>query len=206
MAQYGEKTLKRLHKAFRSGNIDGLDEEDAEILERLSFTDDQIRRVGPQAAAKMVEKKYELSSLRQAYFLVDAAQQLFGTMQIAHKAYWKGYALDKLVKSIEYISNLMDEKVERDAAGNPRIDDNGNYIMKPSDVGAWEMGAMARLIKELRETVGFSKDDDVAEKWDEAKQHLIKFTGDVRAIGITPLSKEEKESALKKFLIDDSEG
>lgn len=202
MPSYGEKTLKRLHEAFRSGNIDKLDDHDAAILNQISFADDQIRKVGPSQAAHLVKTKFELNSLRQAFYVVEAAQMCFGSMHISSKEYWKNFAIDKLVIGINYIGQLLESKEEKDEKGNTRVDDNGNPIIKMSEVGAWELGSLARLIKELRETVGFSKEDDIATNWEEAGQHLISFTGDVTQIGITPLTPQARNKLLQEYLPD----
>lgn len=204
MPHYGEKTLKRILTAFKTGKVDELDQHDASIVEQISFADDQVRRVGPSNAAKIVKEKFNLSSLRQAYYVVDAAQQCFGSTMMTHKAYWRGFAIDKLVIGVNHITRLLEEKMKRDEHGQIIIDEDGNPVMEQSEVGPWELGALARLMKELRETVGYSKEDDIAEKWEEARQKIIMFTGDVRHIGIEPLKKSEREKLLNEYLGDDN--
>lgn len=145
---YSADTINRIADALHKGKIDAMDEKDQLVYEMINFADDQVKLYGPgKKAADVVATKFNVSkSLGDR--ICRSAQILFGSRRKFEKDYWKSYAIEKIVRAIQRMEKEMGIDDESEKEGKT-----------PTGVSAQMMKSYQGLIKELRETIGYDKDD-----------------------------------------------
>ncbi len=106
------------------------------LAERMKFCDDLLRQHGARnIAARFMVTKWKAEnnkySMQQAYADIRFTEYFFGTMATVNKDYWRNWAADNLRKSVNAAISSQNYK------------------------------AVSSLLKELRLTLGYDKDDSL---------------------------------------------
>jgi hypothetical protein len=164
-------TINRITKAMELGATDSLSESDQETYDMIDFADNQVRLYGPgKKASKMVAEHYKVSK-SMADRLCNSAQMIFGSVARANKDYFKNYATEKLVRAITTLEEDMGLNVDL-KEGEIR------------DINPQKMKAYQALIKELRETIGYDKEELELPDFSEMGSNVIVAIADPAALGI----------------------
>lgn len=163
-SQVSFDTIDRITKALDSDKLTTLSETDQQIFEMINFADDQIRQVGfGKTAATIVKQKFDIS-IQYAQKLCNSAQTVFGAEKF-EKSWFKSYAVEIEMRLIRAMENsiIVSEKGED---GVERSVINSNTKIS-------ELKAFVSLLKELRETIGFDKDEQEIPDWGSIGANII---------------------------------
>jgi hypothetical protein len=170
-------------KMVTEGNSDMLTPEQREYLSKINIVDDLIRVYGPGKECKrLIQERLDCAPATAVKWIIEAQTYLGATAHF-EKNYWKTFAVDTLVRII----NLTQESM----IGTDK--ETGAQFLSASITGK-ELKALAELIKELRQTIGYDKIEDLP--IDEAKiPDILTITSDITVLGIKPtgLSRDEIE-------------
>lgn len=166
-----DKNTKAIIRALENGEVDKLSDVQSNMLKQLSFADDQIRLYGPgKKAMSSIKVKYECSE-SYAYRIIRNTQVVFGTIAIAEKRYFKGLAIEQLIEAINAIRATY-ESMDDDERKKAKVSHGRD---------------MAMIIKELRLTTGYDKEEVDLPEWEQLKPHLIMVVSDPSILGLEPV-------------------
>jgi len=196
--------IDRISSAFAKGQSpDDLSELDQEVFTSISTADDLIRRYGITKSRKLLMERLKCTTtVAQKY--IDGAQICFGSRSFYQKEYWASFSIDALARAMGYIVRQIELAEEfQEAQMKFRENPEKNPLPQEVNVSVSELSSLARLAKELREIVGFGKDETDAQKWEGVEQHIVMFTGNVREIGLKPIP--NRDELVRKYLSDIAE-
>lgn len=147
-----------------SGDIDSINRQQLQIYARIDFADNMIRKYGSgKSTAEQMVKKFEPENphytIRQAYIDMDWAIELQNSMSRKSKEMDKLYAISLLKTEIKRV-------VEK--------------VTKPEQRAT----IIARLLKELRETIGYDQQDLDLPNFDDMGGNTYVITTNPEDVGI----------------------
>ncbi len=167
-------------KAVHEDNIQSLSGDEILLMERLSAADDFIRLYGVgKKSRQMLMEKFNVTQ-HMADVIMRDAQMFYGSTSIYEKSYWKSFAVEQLVKVIN-------------ATQKSFLDENGS--LKKNITGR-ELKALAELLKELRNTIGYDKEETNVDLGDDAD--VLILTTDIQVLGLKPTGLS-REQILERF-------
>lgn len=183
-----EPTTKtgQIIKLVIDGKPDLLTADQVEYLRKLNIVDDLIRIYGPGKECKrLIQQQLDCSPHTAVSYIVEA-QRFLGATAMFEKNYWKTFAVDSLVRIINLTRETMIELNE----------ETGKESLKATVTGR-ELKALAELLKELRQTIGYDNIEE-SEIEEEKIPDLIVLSSDISVLGLKPtgLSREE---IVKRF-------
>ena len=171
--------------AVIAGEVERLNPEQQLWLTNVNVADDIIRLygVGKKSRALIAEKlDCELST---ASKWMREAQLFIGSTSIYEKNYWRSWAAERIQATIIALETAIRIRTV-DEQGNITITDEIDTKIHPKYAET-----LQKMYKELRETLGYDKEDQTLEL--PAAPDEIVITGDPKMIGIRPsgLSRDE---------------
>jgi hypothetical protein len=168
--------------AVIAGEVERLTPEQQEWLSNVNVADDIIRLygVGKKSRALIAEKlDCELST---ASKWIREAQLFIGSTSIYEKNYWRSWAAERIQNTIIALETAIRVRIKtKDADGNDitTITDDIDTSIHPKYAET-----LQKMYKELRETLGYDKEDQMLELPPSPDEIVI--TGDPKSIGIKP--------------------
>ena len=171
-----------------SGTEESLNTQQLQIYSRIDFADNMIRKYGGgKQTAKMIFEKFKNSfskySLRQAYIDMEFAVELMNSVGRKSKEMDKLYAIEILKKQIA--------RVIGDVRGK---DDKIVGMVKDPEKQAM---AVARLLKELRETTGYHLPDIDLPDFSDMGGNVYRVTTNPEDVGMRKV--EITEDIKRKY-------
>lgn len=169
---------------YYSDDLDTLNTQQLQLFARLDYADNLIRRFGSGAqTAKRLHARMKVDdagySLRQAYRDLEFSTMLYGSMSKQSKEMDKMYAAETLKREIQLAKNIK----------------NGHQ----------RSGAVAKLLKELRETLGYHLQDPELPDFSTIGANLIIVTNDPSAaMNIKKYNDDERRELAAKYSVPPS--
>jgi hypothetical protein len=174
-------------KMITDGTPELLTDEQRQFITNLNIVDDILRLYGPGKKAKaLIQEKLDCAPSTAQRWIVDA-QTFLGSTAMFEKNYWKTFAVDTLVRVISAARESF------------FIEKNGETTFKADGK---ELRALAALMKELRETIGYDKDDVELE---EVKMpDVLILNTDISTLGLKPTGLT-RDQIIDKFYKETTE-
>jgi hypothetical protein len=94
------KTIEERLQMFMTGKLPEITKEEQEQLDKMSFCDDQLRRLTTiKEVAVMMQKKFRISDTT-AYSIIRQTQVVFGSTNKSEKAYWRSIVADNIKRDL----------------------------------------------------------------------------------------------------------
>ena len=168
--------------AVISGEVERLSPEQQQWLKNVNVADDIIRLygVGKKSRALIAEKlDCEIST---ASKWMREAQLFIGSTSIYEKQYWRSWAAERIQNTIIALETAICVRITTEGPDGKEITTVTDEI--DTSLHPKYAETLQKMYKELRETLGYDKEDELSEL--PAAPDEIVITGDAKSIGVKP--------------------